>query len=252
MSLLDHIISAESGGDANARNPRSSAAGLGQFIDSTWVDMLGRYRPDITGSREQLLALKTDPELSREMVARYAAENEKKLADAGFEATPGSVYLAHFAGPQGAVRALQASPDTPVASILGNAAVAANPFLKDMTAADLRAWAEKKVGGRQPQPAPAQKSPSAAPAQPLLTEMLLQQAAQAPLPYAPQAATQNPTYQASTSSYYEPQVPQDAAEMPPPTLVQSRAGPSRLAQQQRLTQLRAAFPMRPFYFGSST
>lgn len=149
MALVDQIISAESGGDPKARNSRSSASGLGQFIDSTWLATLRAHRPDIAAGKSDadLLALKTDPDLSRAMTAAYAADNGAILSNAGLPVTPGSTYLAHFAGPQGAVGILNADPATPVSSILTPAAVKANPFLQGMTAADLSAWADRKVGG---------------------------------------------------------------------------------------------------------
>ena len=164
MALVDSIISAESGGNAAARNPNSSASGLGQFLDATWVSMLAKHRPDIQGTPEQLLALKNDPALSREMTAAYAADNGKILTGAGYEASPGNTYLAHFAGPQGAVKVLSADPNAPVSAILGAAAVKANPFLQGMTAADLQAWAARKMGGvTQPSP---QQTAQASPATP--------------------------------------------------------------------------------------
>lgn len=149
MTLVDSIIRAESGGNSNARNPRSSAAGVGQFIDSTWLSMLAKHRPDLATGKSpgELLALKADPQLSRDMTAAYAADNAGILSSAGLPVTPGSTYLAHFAGPQGAVGILNADPSAPVAGILTPAAVKANPFLQGMTAADLRAWADRKVGG---------------------------------------------------------------------------------------------------------
>jgi hypothetical protein len=150
MALIDQIIGVESGGNPSARNPRSSAAGLGQFIDSTWLSMLAKYRPDLTGSKEELLALKSDPQLSKAMTEAYAAENGQILQGAGHEVTPGSTYLAHFAGPQGAVSVLNADPSAPVGQILGDRVVKANPFLANMTAGDLRAWADKKMGLSQP------------------------------------------------------------------------------------------------------
>ena len=164
MALVDSIIGAESGGNADARNPNSSASGLGQFLDATWVSMLAKHRPDIQGTPEQLLALKNDPALSREMTAAYAADNGKILTGAGYEASPGNTYLAHFAGPQGAVKVLSADPNAPVSAILGAAAVKANPFLQGMTAADLQAWAARKMGGvTQPSP---QQTAQASPATP--------------------------------------------------------------------------------------
>lgn len=165
MSLVDKIIGVESGGDPNARNSRSSASGAGQFIDGTWLSMLAKHRPDIQGTKEQLLALKTDPQLSQEMTGKYAADNGAILAKSGLPVTAGSTYLAHFAGPQGAVSLLSANPSTPAAAIMGEKAVAANPFLRGKTAGDVVSWAEKLMGGKgaatpvapQPsQPAPQQ------------------------------------------------------------------------------------------------
>jgi hypothetical protein len=152
MSLVDQIIGAESGGDPAARNPNSSASGVGQFIDSTWLSMLRKHRPDLSDGKSDsdLLALKSDPDLSRQMTAAYAADNAGILQNAGVAVTPGSTYLAHFAGPQGAVGILNADPSTPVSSILTPAAVKANPFLQGMTAGDLAAWANRKVGGSAP------------------------------------------------------------------------------------------------------
>lgn len=145
---IDRIIAAESGGRADARNPRSSATGLGQFIESTWLSMIAKHRPDLAQgkSREEILALRTDPDLSRAMTEAYAAENAARLTGAGFEASPANTYLAHFAGPGGALRVLGADPSAPAGALLGDAAVTANPFLRGMTAGDLIAWAGKKMG----------------------------------------------------------------------------------------------------------
>lgn len=150
MALVDQIIHAESGGNPNARNPHSSASGAGQFIDSTWLSMMKQHRPDLVAGKSpgEILALKSDPQLSREMTSAYASDNAGILSKRGLPVTPGSTYLAHFAGPQGAVGILSADPNAPVAGILTPAAVKANPFLNGMTAADLRAWADRKVSGK--------------------------------------------------------------------------------------------------------
>lgn len=168
MALVDQIIGVESDGNPNARNSRSSAAGLGQFIDSTWLSTLAKHRPDLVEgkSREELLSLKSDPQLSRDMTAAYAADNSGILSRAGLPVTPGSTYLAHFAGPQGAVGILNADPTTPVSAILTPGAIRANPFLQGMSAADLQAWADRKMGGggattANPQPVSSGAAPTA-------------------------------------------------------------------------------------------
>lgn len=147
--LADRIVGAESNGVATARNPRSTAEGAGQFINSTWLATIKATRPDLANGKsdEQLLALRRDPKLSHQMTEAYAQQNGGVLRSAGLPVTPGTTYLAHFAGPQGAVGVLQANPNHPVEAILGSKVVAANPFLKGMTAGDLRAWADKKMGG---------------------------------------------------------------------------------------------------------
>jgi hypothetical protein len=168
MSTTDSIIAAESGGDPNAKNSRSSASGPGQFLDSTWVDTVRKHRPDLADQPDEtLLALKTDPTLGKQMTDAYSADNQGILAKAGLPVTAGTTYLAHFAGPGGAVKVLQAQGDTPVADILGAAAVKANPFLQGMTAQGLQAWAAKKMGVAAPSAGVSTASaPPAAPAAP--------------------------------------------------------------------------------------
>jgi hypothetical protein len=172
-SPVEKIIGVESGGNSQAVNPNSSAAGAGQFLAGTWLDMLAKHRPDITGSREELLGLRSDPGLSKDMTAAYASDNAGNLAKAGLPVTNGSIYLSHFAGPQGAVGILNADPTTPAGAILGDRVVKANPFLANMSAGDLAAWADRKMGGNAAplsmagpaQPAPA--APQAAPGAPM-------------------------------------------------------------------------------------
>lgn len=152
--IVDAMIGAESGGRANARNPNSSAGGLGQIIDSTWLDLIRRYRPDMMQgrSRNQVLGLKFNAGLNREMTLRYAEENAAKLQAAGHAVTPGNVYLAHFLGPQGALRALSLPPSAPIGAVMSRAAIAANRGVRingkpiaSFTMADLRNWATYKT-----------------------------------------------------------------------------------------------------------
>lgn len=200
MGLIDSIIGAESGGNSNATNPNSSAMGAGQFINSTWLDTIKSARPDIAQGKSdaELLALRSDPQLSREMTAAYAAQNGRILSQAGYEATPGNTYLAHFAGPKGAVSVLSADPNAPISSILTPEAMKANPFLSRMTAGDLRAWADRKMGGGGGQPQAPQVSPAMAPTAPLVAPQ--------GQPIFPQAQQQQAPQQAEQPAFTDPQI----------------------------------------------
>ena len=148
-ALVNQIIRVESAGNARAKNPRSTATGLGQFIESTWLRMMRDYRPDLVKQmgRAQLLELRFDPALSREMVRNLARENESFLRARGHQITAGRLYLAHFLGPSGAHTALAADPSKSVLEVMGAAVVNANPFLRGKTIADLRAWSDRKMRG---------------------------------------------------------------------------------------------------------
>lgn len=147
--LVNRIVTAESSGDANARNSNSTATGLGQFIESTWERMFRQYFPERASSmsKDAILALRTNAELSKQMVELYAKENAAVLQNAGVAVTDAALYLSHFLGPGGAVKVLTAAPDTPLAELLGQQAIDANAsVLKGKTAGQLTGWAQQKVG----------------------------------------------------------------------------------------------------------
>ncbi|MGD9544556.1 MAG: hypothetical protein AB7F41_01250 [Methylocystis sp.] len=158
-SLVDRIVMSESQGIADARNKFSSAVGLGQFVNATWMELIRKHRPDLVGnlSDKDILDLRKDPDLSREMTARYVEQNTSILMKKGLPVTPGALYLAHFAGPGGAAAILSAPEEvdaaTVIASVDGQPAktrdkiVTGNPFLKGFTVKDLKNWANLKMQG---------------------------------------------------------------------------------------------------------
>ena len=145
--LVDQIIRVDSGGNASAKNPLSSATGLGQFIESTWLRMMKQYRPDLASSmsRDALLALRNDPTISKEMVTALAREGESYLRARGHDITAGRLYLCHFLGAEGANMVLNAQDPQLVADVMGQGVINANPFLTGKTIAYVKDWAENKM-----------------------------------------------------------------------------------------------------------
>ncbi|MDX8479746.1 M23 family metallopeptidase [Mesorhizobium sp. VK24D] len=147
-TLTDRIVHVESGGSARAKNPLSSATGAGQFITKTWIRMMNTYRPDLARSLStaDLLALRYDATLSREMVRNLAREGEAYLRARGHQITAGRLYLCHFLGMEGAAQVLAAQGSAQLSAVLGSAVIQANPFLTGKTASYVIDWAERKMG----------------------------------------------------------------------------------------------------------
>ncbi len=150
--LTERIVHVESGGSARAKNPLSSATGAGQFISKTWIRMMNTYRPELarTLSTADLLALRYDATISREMVRNLAREGEAYLRARGHQITSGRLYLCHFLGMEGAHQVLSAPGSAQLSAVLGTAVIQANPFLTGKTASYVVDWAERKMGRRLP------------------------------------------------------------------------------------------------------
>lgn len=125
----------ESGLRADAKAGTSSAAGLYQFVDQSWLRVVKTHGADhglgwaadaITVSptgratvadpatRQAILALRNDPAIASMMAAEHASDNKEALESAtGRTATGTDLYMAHFLGLGGArsfLTALQTSP----------------------------------------------------------------------------------------------------------------------------------------------
>lgn len=125
----------ESSFDPNAKAATSSAAGLFQFIESTWFETLkengdrlgygdladkiakrsnGTYVVPNRADRDAVLALRFDPEASAKLAGAYAEKNGNYLKERlDRQPSAGELYIAHFLGPNGGARLIQAASDTP-------------------------------------------------------------------------------------------------------------------------------------------
>lgn len=158
----------ESGLKTDAQNPHSSATGMFQFTEQTWLDLVRRtgakyglgdaaqkiVRDPATGrnevpsaeDRSAILALRKDPKAASAMAGELTAQNRKSLATAlGREPTYQEVYAAHFLGARGAVRLIQAAedkPDTPSNRLMPAAARANRAVFRDTEAKRYRTAGE--------------------------------------------------------------------------------------------------------------
>lgn len=174
----------ESSLDPGARAPTSSAAGLFQFIEQSWLGVVGRHgakhgygwaaemigqRADgryVVGdaeARRQILALRYDPDAAAVMAGEFAADNADILSqNLGRQPNATDLYFAHFLGAAGAsrfLRAAAADPGTPAASLFpreagANRAIFYHRSGEARSLGDVYALMARKLGGNGDGPGP--------------------------------------------------------------------------------------------------
>ena len=147
FSLLLKTARRESSLNPAARAKGSSAAGLFQFIEQTWLGQLkrhggkhgygryaemiergkdGRFHVNSAEGRKAVMDLRFDPSCSALMAGELASDHASYLKGRiGREATGGELYAAHFLGPRGAARLIEAharNPDAAAANLFPAAA----------------------------------------------------------------------------------------------------------------------------------
>ena len=183
---FDYLLSqarVESSLNPNAHARTSSATGLFQFIEQTWLGMVkqhgaahgldwaanaiqrgrnGHYYVADPAMRRQILDLRRQPEAASAMAAEFASDNGRYLESRlGRPAEPVDLYLAHFLGAGGAAKFLSAQDANPAtaAAVIVPAAARANRsvfYKSDGTArtlAEVRDLFAAKLGGGSTAPA---------------------------------------------------------------------------------------------------
>ena len=153
FSYLLATAQVESGLNPQAGAPTSSARGLFQFVEQTWLGTIkqsgaalgyGRYAAAITqtGSgryvvqdpamRRDILKLRNDPTANAVMAGAFTKANAAYLTQKlGRPPSEGELYIAHFLGAGGAARLIglaASNPDAKAAALFPNAAHA-NPSI---------------------------------------------------------------------------------------------------------------------------
>jgi hypothetical protein len=146
----------ESNLNPNAKNKGSSATGLFQFIDQTWLSTMkqsgaslgygqyadaisktssGRYVVNNPAMRNEIFALRKDPTANSLMAGAFANSNAKVLTERlGRKPSDGELYMAHFLGASGAsrfIRAAEANPNGKAAAYFPRAAHANSSIFYD-------------------------------------------------------------------------------------------------------------------------
>ena len=128
----------ESNLNPNAAAKTSSAGGLFQFIDRTWLGTLkeagaqlgysryadaitrtndGRYIVNDPAMRREIMALRQDPTANSLMAGVFTNSNTRHLTNKlGRAPTDGELYMAHFMGATGAARLITAAESNPGAT----------------------------------------------------------------------------------------------------------------------------------------
>lgn len=141
--LLMNIAGAESSGRSDAANPRSSAKGVFQFIDSTWEGLGGTPGNQF------------DPQENVELGARFTRQNAERLKqELGRDPSYAETYAAHYFGPGVSSMLKNADPSDPIevglATFTNSRGVdqilRANPNLQGKTVGEVMSSLTAKAG----------------------------------------------------------------------------------------------------------
>lgn len=138
FTFLMKTAGRESGYDPRAKAQSSSAAGLFQFVEQTWLATLkqhgakygyaryaalinrgtdGRYYVQGAEARKAVMNLRMDPHAASLMAGELTSDHASYLRGrVGRAPTAGELYAAHVLGPQGSARLIEAVRSRPGAS----------------------------------------------------------------------------------------------------------------------------------------
>jgi len=135
---FDYLVNqarTESSFRTDVKASTSSATGLYQFLDQTWLgtmakhgskhgmndlasqiqkDFQGRYFVSDDTLKTQILDMRKDPQIASIMAAEFASDNKQIVeSKTGIKATSTDLYMAHFLGAGGASKYINAMKETP-------------------------------------------------------------------------------------------------------------------------------------------
>jgi hypothetical protein len=160
----------------NAQSSSSSATGLFQFVEQTWLGMVkehgaqyglgsyanaitkgadGRYHTATYADRQAILNLRKDAQINAYMGGAFSQDQRAKLQSSlGRDVCGGELYAAHFLGSDAACRLIQMAENNPSASAAkafpaaagANRSVFYNADGSSKSVGEVYNWALKKHG----------------------------------------------------------------------------------------------------------
>jgi Transglycosylase SLT domain len=128
----------ESGLKPHAKSSNSSASGLFQFVEQTWLSLVkefgakyglssyanaihrddnGHYHAADPNDRSAILRLRNDPQISALMAGEYTRQTQDTMQDRlGRKVTSGELYAAHLFGPGSACKLIRENQNDPTAA----------------------------------------------------------------------------------------------------------------------------------------
>lgn len=182
-SNFDYLLATakrESGLNSAVQSKTSSATGLFQFIDQTWLGLVkehgakyglgsmaaaiskggdGRYHADNPADRQAILSLRTDPQVSALMAGEFTKSCQTTLEGSlGRNVCGGELYAAHFLGADAACKLIklkETNPNASAADAFPAAAAANKPVFyradgSKKSIGEVYDWAMKHVGDNSP------------------------------------------------------------------------------------------------------
>lgn len=143
------VVALESSGNPNARAGTSSATGLHQFTDDTWLNTVKQGGFDWAKNKTdaQLLALRTNPEYSTQAEAHLRSQNTARLQRENLPVNNANVYAMHHFAPDQALRFARAAGNVPAERMFSQATIDANPYLKGKTKDEILSNWDRRSGG---------------------------------------------------------------------------------------------------------
>jgi hypothetical protein len=139
-------ILSPTGPEGYGQNPRSSAYGPGQAIDSTFIDFLKANHPELANTPKGAALNALKDQYGTEFVPWYKGQVATAHAGNNIPVNDSTLYGGYLLGPSGFAKLWKAPDNMPVAQVLDPAAIKANPeVLSGKAVGEVKQWLDNTM-----------------------------------------------------------------------------------------------------------